>query len=203
MAELATAIKKPEDPLVTQREPFAFTALIAFSVLYFARPEDALHVMAVIPLGKITGGIALLALIVELRKRRSVKMPLALKLLLLLFVHMCATIPFAYWKGGAFNMVFSSFSKAVIVAVLVTMLVTTLPQLRRLIFVQAAAVSFLTLVPLSYTTVTAVDVSRASRAEYSRIRTIWPSTSPLTFLFALPSFLARAEFARSFGRGQW
>jgi hypothetical protein len=149
MAELAAAIKKPEDPLVTQREPFAFTALIAFSVLYFARPEDVLHILAVIPLGKITGGVALLALIVELRKRRRVKMPLALKFLLLLFVQMCATIPFAYWKGGAFSMVFSSFSEAVNVTVLVSMLVTTLPQLRKLIFVQAAAVSFLTLVSVA------------------------------------------------------
>ena len=105
--------------------------------------------LAFIPLGKITGGIALLALISELSKKRGMKLPLAIKFLLLLFAQMILTIPFAVWRGGAFNMVFSSFSKGVIVALLVSMLVTRLPQLRKLIFVQAASVAFMTLISIA------------------------------------------------------
>jgi len=131
------------------RDPFAFHALIAFSFLYFSRPEDVFRPLAVVPLGKITGGIALLALISELSKKNGMKMQKAIKILLLLFVQMVLTIPFAAWRGGSFNMVFSSFGKGVVVAVLASMLVTTLPQLRKLVFVQAASVAFMTLASIA------------------------------------------------------
>jgi O-antigen ligase len=78
------------------------------------------------------------------------KFPLALTFLLLLFVQMIISIPFAMgWRMQAFQMVFSSFAKGVVVAVLIALLVETLPQLRRLLFVQAAAVSFMALSSLA------------------------------------------------------
>lgn len=149
MTPLATTVEAPQSRLAKWRDPFAFRALIAFSFLYFSRPEDVFRVLAIVPLGKITGGIALLALISELSKRRGMKLPLAIKFLLALFAQMVLTVPFAVWRGGAFNMVFSSFSKGVIVALLVSMLVTRLPQLRKLIFVQAASVAFMTLISIA------------------------------------------------------
>jgi len=127
------------------RDSFAFRVLIAFSFLYFARPEDVLHFMRLVPLAKILGGIAVLALISESSKRQKVQFPLTLKLLLLLFAQLCLCIPFAYWKGGAFSTVFSSFGKGVMVAILISMVVERISQLRKLIFVQAAAVCFMSI----------------------------------------------------------
>jgi O-antigen ligase len=142
-------MEHPPGKLAKWRDPFAYRALILFTFLYFSRPEDFFHPLAIIPLGKITGGLAFLALLSELSKRRGMKLPLAVKFLLLLFAQMILTIPFAVWRGGAFKMVFSSFSKGVMVAVLVSMLVTTLPQLRKLMFVQAVCVSLMTLASIA------------------------------------------------------
>jgi hypothetical protein len=65
------------------------------------------------------------------------KFPLELKLLLLLYAHLVLCIPFAVWRGGAFARVFGKFSKEVITAALVSLIVVNIFQLRKLLFVQA------------------------------------------------------------------
>ena len=121
-----------------------------FSLLYYARPEDVITPLRLVPISKIVGVICVVGLIAGLGRRRKVKFPLALTFLLLLFVQMIMSIPFAIgWKAEAFQMVFSSFAKGVVVALLIGLLVETLPQLRRLLFVQAAAVSFMAISSLA------------------------------------------------------
>src|SRR2546426_9946488 len=138
------------DPAITrkrQRDTLAYSALLYFSFLYYARPEDLIPGLSIIPMEKITGGIALLALVAALAGSKiKTKFPLELKLLLMMFMQMILTIPFAVaWRGGAFHTVFSKFSKGVIVALLITLLVQSLPQLRKLLLVQAAAVALMTI----------------------------------------------------------
>jgi O-antigen ligase len=123
----------------------AYRALLVFSFLYYTRPEDMIPGLNVIPVSKISGGIALLGLIVSLLGRKSKsKFPLELKVLLLMFAHLCLTIPFAYWRGGAFSTVFEKFSKGVIVALLVALIVESIQQLRTLLLVQAGAIAVMT-----------------------------------------------------------
>ena len=144
MATPASMIEK--QPVKEKKKgTLAYRALVVFSFLYFARPEDFIPGLHVIPVGKISGGIALLALIASLlgRKTKS-KFPLELKVLLLLFAHLCLTIPVAYWRGGAFTTVFEKFAKGVIVALLVALIVETIQQLRLLLLVQAAAIAVMT-----------------------------------------------------------
>ena len=121
----------------------AYGALLTFSFLYYARPEDFIPGMANIPVGKLSGGLALAGLLLSWGRMKT-KMPLVIKLVLVLLVHMCLTIPFAFWRGGAYDVVVNQFSKAAIVAVLVGMIVNLLGELRRLLWVQAAAVSVMT-----------------------------------------------------------
>jgi len=122
------------------RATFAYSALLLFTFLYYTRPEDLIPGLSFIPLEKIIGGVALIALIATLASGRGKKkIPLEFKLLLLLFAHLAVSIPFAFWSGGAFTVVFQKFSKAVVVAFLVTLLVDNFIQLRRLLWVQAAA----------------------------------------------------------------
>ncbi len=121
----------------------AYSALVTFSFLYFARPEDFIPGMANVPVGKISGGLALLGLVLSWRRLKG-KMPLAIKLVLILLVHMCITVPFAFWRGGALDVVENQFSKAAIVALLIAMIVGSLVELRRLLWVQAASVAVLT-----------------------------------------------------------
>lgn len=148
MATVATEIPQGAAK-ADKRDSLAFRALVLFSVVYYARPEDLISPLKVIPMSKILGAVCVIGLIAGLSRRRKIKFPLALTFLMLLFGQMILSIPFAYWRGGAFQMVFSYFAKGVVVAVLVSLLVDTLPQLRKLLFVQAAAVSFMTLASLA------------------------------------------------------
>lgn len=129
-----------------ERSSFAFSALVAFCFLYYYRPEDFILPLAILPMAKIVGGIGLVALIVRLREGGSRnKIPLAVKLVFLLFVQMALAIPFALWRGGAFAMVFESFDKAVIIAFLVALTIEKVSELRTLLWIQVSAVALVTL----------------------------------------------------------
>jgi hypothetical protein len=129
-----------------KKSTLAYKAVLALSILYYSRPEDVIPGLNHIPMAKIAGAIALLALLFGVRGKRVVKKwPLELKLLFLLLAQLILAIPFAYWKGGAFQTVVNKFSKGVIVAVLVTLLVTTMGELKKLLWVQAASLAFMTL----------------------------------------------------------
>src|ERR1700730_7571020 len=133
-----------------QKAKGAYLALLLLSALYFARPEDVIPGLHVIPLAKIAGGIALVALILTLMSGRSKqKVAPEIKYLLGFFAWYCITIPFAYWRGGAFTTVMTRLSKVVITAALVAFLVQELWQLRRLIWVQAGAVAAMTFLSLA------------------------------------------------------
>jgi putative inorganic carbon (HCO3(-)) transporter len=145
VATLANAIEKPTER-EGSRSSLAYHALLLFTFLYYVRPTDFIPGLSVIPLEKIIGGIALIALVSTLAFGRvKKKFPLELKLLLLLFFHLVVSIPFAYWRGGAFAIVFGGFIKAVTVALLVTLVVENFVQLRKLLWVQAASLVVITI----------------------------------------------------------
>jgi O-antigen ligase len=128
----------------------AYLALLIFSALYFGRPEDVIPGLGMIPMAKIAGGIALLGLVLSLMSGKlKQKFAPETKYVIAMFGWYLLTIPFAYWRGGAFNTVMTQLSKAVIVAVLVALLVQELWQLKRLIWVQAAAVAMMTVVSVA------------------------------------------------------
>ena len=145
MATLATAFDKKTERKKS-KSTLAYSALLLFTFLYYTRPEDLIPGLSFIPLEKIIGGVALIALIVTLAsggiKR---KFPLEFKLLLVLFAHLTLAIPFAFWRAGAMAVVFERFSKAIIVAFLVTLVIDDFEQLRRLLWVQAASLALTTI----------------------------------------------------------
>ena len=148
MATLARAVDKRTER-EKSRNPLAFHALLLFTFLYYTRPEDIIPGLNVIPLEKIIGAIAFIALVTTLSGGIKRRFPLELKLLLLLFAHLIISIPFAFWRGGAFGTVFARFSKGVVVALLVTLIVETFGQLRKLLWVQAASLVVTTMASIA------------------------------------------------------
>jgi len=132
-------------PRPDKKGVFAYRVLLVFAVLYFARPEDVIPGLGIIPVAKITGGIALLALIFGLGASTSVtKFPIELRLLTALFCWQCLGVPFAWYKMGALSTVLGYCTKTVIVAFLISLVVNRIDRLRKLMWVQAAAVATMT-----------------------------------------------------------
>ncbi|MGA8441292.1 MAG: O-antigen ligase family protein, partial [Candidatus Sulfotelmatobacter sp.] len=126
------------------RSSLAYHATVIFSLIYFVRPEDFIPGLDFFPIAKIAGGIALLALIFLVPAHQRHKLTIELKVLLLLLAHMMLCIPFAAWRGGAFDAVINKFSKGVIVGILVYMVVTSVNELRKLLAIQAGTVALVT-----------------------------------------------------------
>jgi O-antigen ligase len=127
-----------------KKSTMAYHALVFFSWYYFLRPEDFIPGLAIVPLGKIAGGVALTALIFAVKPKDRGKLPAECKVLLVLLAHMILTIPFAYWRGGAYDTVVNKFSKGPIVALLIALAVTQVFELRKLLFIQSATIALIT-----------------------------------------------------------
>ncbi|MFZ0773014.1 MAG: O-antigen ligase family protein [Candidatus Sulfotelmatobacter sp.] len=125
------------------RRRFIFSALVVFCVLYYYRPEDFSSLLAHIPMARISGGIAFIALLTGLSGSHA-KIPRAVKILWLLLLQMAICIPSAVWVGGATHTVFDRFAKGVVVAMLLSMVVVTVREIRKLLWIQVSAVSLVT-----------------------------------------------------------
>jgi O-antigen ligase len=126
-----------------RRRPFVFGAVVVFSGLYYYRPEDFIQPLAYIPMAKVAGLLAFGALLAGIMGG-EVRVPRAIKILWALLFQMTLCIPFAIWKAGAFSTVWEKFSKGVIVAMLISMIVVTLGELRKLLWIQLSAVTLVT-----------------------------------------------------------
>ncbi len=128
------------------RSSLAYRFLVLFSLVYFVRPEDFIPGLDMIPIGKIAGGMALFALIFIVPVGGRHKLTIELKVLLLLLGQMILCIPFAAWRGGAYDTVINKFSKGVIVAILIYMVSTSVNEVRKLLAIQAGTIAAVTVV---------------------------------------------------------
>jgi len=148
--KLATAGKRPNDwmaraqAIVLRRRPFVFGALVIFSILYYYRPEDFIHPLAYIPMAKLVGILAFGALLAGIMGAGKIEVPRALKALWLLLLWMNICVPFSLWKGGAVSTIWVKFSKGVVVAMLISLTIVTVWELRRLVWIQLSAVTLVT-----------------------------------------------------------
>jgi hypothetical protein len=132
-----------------KREPLAgaFFWLSAFYVVYCARPEDWIPALTYIPLAKISGIFALLALLSAGRSKRGFRdLPMEANyffgIICLLFV---SALLSPVWRGGAFFKTLD-FAKAPVAWVLTFLVITSFARLRRIIFIQSASVAVITVV---------------------------------------------------------
>ena len=124
----------------------AYTTIVLFWAFYYYRPEDIITALYALPLGKILGSIALVALLLgTLGQGRGVKLTKEAKLVLMLYVWCVACVPFASWRGGAFWTVFD-FGKCIIMTTIIGIAVTSVTRLRRLLFIQASATALMAVI---------------------------------------------------------
>jgi len=141
--EATTGIRRSWAGLV-RPEPLAgaYFWLLVFIFVYWARPEDWIPGLVVLPMAKISGVFALLALLLSLgsSKRGLFTLPKEVYYLLALDAYLMASALLSpVWKGGA---VFRTldFFKAWVAVVVIIFAVTNWARLRRLILLQTGSV---------------------------------------------------------------
>jgi putative inorganic carbon (HCO3(-)) transporter len=118
----------------------AYVSLLLFMIIYCARPEDWIRGLSSVPLAKIAGIIALLALIFSLGHIRRRPPREVLFLALLIGQLFLAAAMSSVWRGGAVRTTLD-FAKILIIVMVMSVVVSTSKRLRRLIFIQAASVA--------------------------------------------------------------
>jgi O-antigen ligase len=124
----------------------AFFWLTAFYFVYCMRPADLIPALTVVPLAKISGLLTTLSLLLSIGKTRRGLGDLPREAYYLMFMMALLSVSAVVspvWKGGAVAVVLD-FSKALVAWVLTFLLVTTVRRLRRIIFIQSAAVALIT-----------------------------------------------------------
>jgi len=127
-----------------KRRPLVWGALVTFFLLYYYRPEDVIKALAYIPMAKIAAIVAFIPIVIERLSGSKDKLPTAIKILWILLAQMTLCIPFAIWRGGAYHTVFDKFAKGVVIAMVISIAVVTVKQLKRLLWIQASAVALVT-----------------------------------------------------------
>ncbi len=129
-------------PLAGEEARGAFFWLCAFFVVYCARPEDWIPGLSYIPLAKITGFCAFLALLSSLGRtqRKFNALPREWFYLLGLIGVLIVSAMFSpIWRGGAMKSALD-FAKVGVAWALTFLLVTNFQRLRRIIYIQATSV---------------------------------------------------------------
>jgi O-antigen ligase len=180
------------------RRPLVFGALVAFFALYYYRPEDFIRVLAHIPMARIAGVIAFVALLGGMVGGK-VKVPTAVKILWLLLLQMSICIPFALWPGGAFHTVFDKYAKGVVVAMLISMAVVTTRELRKLLWIQASAVALVTFFSIALSHYN--QGGRLSGIQESILSN--PNDLAINIAISFPLAMAFMLHARGLKKGVW
>jgi O-antigen ligase len=150
-----TAVDTPQNRLLA-----AYVTIVVFWAFYYFRPEDIITALYVVPLAKILGVIALIALILgTVGQGRIVKLSPEAKLVMMLYVWCVLCVPFAFWRGGAFWTVFGDYGKCIIMTIMIGIAVNSVTRLRRLLFIQASATAIMAVIGcLFYRNMTRLDI---------------------------------------------
>ncbi|MGH9515750.1 MAG: O-antigen ligase family protein [Terriglobales bacterium] len=136
------AVDTPQNRLLA-----AYATIVIFWAFYYFRPEDIITALYAVPLGKILGVIALVALILGTVGRvESVNLSPESKLVLMLYAWCVVCVPFSTWKGGAFWTVFGDYGKCIVMTIMIGIAVNSVSRLRRLLFIQASATALMAVI---------------------------------------------------------
>jgi putative inorganic carbon (HCO3(-)) transporter len=176
----------------SRRKPLvgAYLSLLLFMAVYCARPEDWIPGLSTFRLGKVAGILALLALLFSLRQIRS-SLPREVIYLILLFGQLfLAAAMSPVWRGGAVQLTLD-FGKVILIVVIIYWSVNSVERLRRLIFIQAAAVAVIAAVAVWKGHLLAGRLEGTLGANYAD-----PNDLALAIIISLPFCLALLLLSR-------
>jgi putative inorganic carbon (HCO3(-)) transporter len=185
MAGMDTVSASSQRP-VSQRKSMlgAYAALLLFMFIYCARPEDWIPGMSNAPLAKVAAVLALLALLFSIRSIRQ-RFPQEVIYLTLLVGQMFVGAAFSpVWRGGALEATLT-FSKVIILVVVMVIAVNTMRRLRLIIMTQAVSVAAIAAVTMLKGHLVQGRLTGIFEGNYSD-----PNDLALAFVISIPLCLA-------------
>ncbi|MBZ5643274.1 MAG: O-antigen ligase family protein [Acidobacteriia bacterium] len=169
----------------------AFAAVQLFVLVYWLRPAEWVPGMSHAPLAKITGILALAALLLSARHIRR-DLPRETILLALLAGQMLlAAAASQVWKGGALQAALD-FAKVLVIFLVMTVALNSQKRLRQVLSLQAASVAAIAGVTIWKSHLLAGRLAGAVAGAFSD-----PNDLALTIVISLPLALALALLARN------
>jgi O-antigen ligase len=133
-------LQSPPRPAGRHRLTSAYVGSLLFVIVYFFRPNDWLP-LGTFPIAKTVALIPILALLFAVASGYKLRFSREVWILLLLFLQLAICVPFSTWRGGSFQTVFFDFSKVTLLAVVLVQVLNAASRIRRVVFVQTAAVA--------------------------------------------------------------
>lgn len=154
MASLASRWGNPPPAASNSvREYFSptYSLLCLYLILLFLRPHEYIPSLTNLRLPLVVACLCVASHVLESlhRARRLVQLSPASKSLLWLSLWMLLALPFAFWKGGAFETITNQWLKLLVLFVLLSSGLTSLGQLRRLLWVCTASVMLVSLLAIA------------------------------------------------------
>ncbi len=162
---MATASPAPFESLEAQdsslqRARLAFLLLVVFTAILFGRPSDIILALQVIPMAQIAAIAAVLAYAAAFASGRA---PLVIttevKLVLGLTICFGLSIPFAFWRGGAFSTFEEDWLKTLIIFFLMSQTVFTLGRVKKILWVIIISMCLISIFSLTSTRMANIDDS--------------------------------------------
>jgi putative inorganic carbon (hco3(-)) transporter len=162
----------------------AYTSLLLFMAVYWARPTDWIPGLSTVPLAKIAAALALVALVLSLSQIRH-RLPPEVGYVFLLIAQLFATAVMSpVWKGGALQTTLD-FAKVGLIVFMLVMAVNTAKRLRQLFFIQAASVAAISAVAVWKGRLLGTRLEGVLNGNYSN-----PNDLALAIVISLPLCLA-------------
>ena len=144
VSRTAAEVPAVDDTAAERRDLVAYRALLAFTLVLFARPQDQLPFLEPLHLAEVFGIFGVVTLIAGRLSRGApvVKLTLEFGSVLALAGVMLATAPFSIWPGGAVSVVTDLFSKVVVVFALILNTLTTRRRFEQFVNVVVVSCSY-------------------------------------------------------------
>ena len=129
------AARRTASAEITPMGKTAFFFLWLFTISIYARPEDIFPIVGQLHLTLTLGACAAIAYIGALFSgKASIIWPRELKIMLWLTLWFAIGIPFAYWKGGSFQLFTQVWLKTLLIFFLLTQTLLTLGRIRAILW---------------------------------------------------------------------
>jgi len=128
--------------------PMAYVGVAIIVLQCFLRPLEWFSTIQGLHVGNLLGLVSLFVIGWFVFGEHRAQLSLELKLLLLLAGQMCLAVPFAIWRGGAFDTVLHGITIIALMAVAVGLGANSTKRLKGLIRIEALSISILTALTL-------------------------------------------------------